>query len=156
MRLTLVVIRPTGRSTRKVSKIPKPFGQKLLESCIGLRSGTRCSTILMRPFLDGLMAAAQIFPTIVLDRHIDAGRGDKIAIHWEGEPGDSRDISYAQLHLEVCRLANALKSRGVQKGDRIAVYLPMIPELAIAVPRLCTHWRCSLGHFCGVFSRLNS
>lgn len=68
-----------------------------------------------------------------LDRHIDAGRGDKIAIHWEGEPGDSRDISYSQLHLEVCRLANALKSRGVQKGDRIAVYLPMIPELAIAV-----------------------
>ena len=68
-----------------------------------------------------------------LDRHIDAGRGDKIAIHWEGEPGDSRDISYAQLHLEVCRLANALKSRGVQKGDRIAVYLPMIPELAVTV-----------------------
>jgi acetyl-CoA synthetase len=68
-----------------------------------------------------------------LDRHIDAGRGDKIAIHWEGEPGDSRDISYAQLHLEVCRFANALKSRGVQKGDRIAIYLPMIPELAIAV-----------------------
>ena len=68
-----------------------------------------------------------------LDRHIDAGRGDKIAIHWEGEPGDSRDISYSQLHLEVCRLANALKSRGVQKGDRIAIYLPMIPELAIAV-----------------------
>ena len=68
-----------------------------------------------------------------LDRHIDAGRGDKIAIHWEGEPGDSRDISYAQLHREVCRLANALKSRGVQKGDRIAVYLPMIPELAFAV-----------------------
>lgn len=68
-----------------------------------------------------------------LDRHIDEGRSDKIAIHWEGEPGDSRDISYAQLHLEVCRLANALKSRGVQKGDRIAVYLPMIPELAIAV-----------------------
>ena len=68
-----------------------------------------------------------------LDRHIDEGRGEKIAIHWEGEPGDSRDISYSQLHLEVCRLANALKSRGVQKGDRIAVYLPMIPELAIAI-----------------------
>ena len=68
-----------------------------------------------------------------LDRHIDAGLGDKIAIHWEGEPGDSRDITYTQLHLEVCRLANALKARGVQKGDRIAVYLPMIPELAISV-----------------------
>jgi acetyl-CoA synthetase len=68
-----------------------------------------------------------------LDRHIDEGRGDKIAIHWEGEPGDTRDISYAQLHEEVCRFANALKSRGVQKGDRIAIYLPMIPELAVSV-----------------------
>ncbi|MCK5884957.1 MAG: AMP-binding protein, partial [Alcanivorax sp.] len=68
-----------------------------------------------------------------LDRHIDEGRGDKIAIHWEGEPGDTRDISYAQLHEEVCRLANALKGRGVKKGDRIAIYLPMIPELAVSV-----------------------
>jgi len=68
-----------------------------------------------------------------LDRHLDEGRGDKIAIHWEGEPGDSRDISYKQLHLEVCRFANALKARGVQKGDRIAIYLPMIPELAISL-----------------------
>ena len=68
-----------------------------------------------------------------LDRHIDEGIGDKIAIHWEGEPGDSRDLSYKQLHLEVCRLANVLKARGVCKGERIAIYLPMVPELAIAV-----------------------
>lgn len=68
-----------------------------------------------------------------LDRHINEGRGEKIAIYWEGEPGDAREISYRQLHLEVCRFANVLKARGVQKGDRIAVYLPMIPELAIAV-----------------------
>jgi len=68
-----------------------------------------------------------------LDRHIEAGRGDKIAIHWEGEPGDARDITYKQMHLEVCRFANAMKARGVKKGDRVAVYLPMIPELAIAV-----------------------
>lgn len=68
-----------------------------------------------------------------LDRHIIEGRGDKIAIHWEGEPGDTRAISYAQLHKEVCHLANALKAQGVQKGDRIAIYLPMIPELAISV-----------------------
>ncbi len=68
-----------------------------------------------------------------LDRHINEGRGDRIAFHWEGEPGDTRDISYQQLHLEVCRFANALKARGVQKGDRIAIYLPMVPELAISV-----------------------
>jgi acetyl-CoA synthetase len=68
-----------------------------------------------------------------LDRHIAEGKGDKIAIHWEGEPGDTRDISYVQMHKEVCRLANGLKAKGVQKGDRIAIYLPMIPELAIAV-----------------------
>ena len=68
-----------------------------------------------------------------LDRHIEEGRGDKIAIHWEGEPGDKRDISYSQLHKEVCRFANALKAKGVQKGDRIAIYLPMIPELVTSV-----------------------
>ena len=68
-----------------------------------------------------------------LDRHILEGRGDKVALHWEGEPGDTRAITYARLQEEVCRLANALKARGVQKGDRIAVYLPMIPELAISV-----------------------
>jgi len=68
-----------------------------------------------------------------LDRHIERGDGEKIAIHWEGEPGDKRTISYSQLHEEVCRFANALKDKGIKKGDRVAVYLPMIPELAIAV-----------------------
>lgn len=68
-----------------------------------------------------------------LDRHVEEGRGDKVAIHWEGEPGDSRDITYRQLLVEVSRLANAIKARGLKKGDRVAVYLPMVPELAIAV-----------------------
>jgi acetyl-CoA synthetase len=68
-----------------------------------------------------------------LDRHVAEGRGEKIAIHWEGEPGDARDISYAQLLREVCRFANALKAKGIEKGDRIAIYLPMVPELAVAV-----------------------
>lgn len=68
-----------------------------------------------------------------LDRHIEAGRGDKIAIHWEGEPGDARDITYSQLLVEVSRLANGLKARGLKKGDRVAIYLPMVPELAIAL-----------------------
>ncbi|MGC6423363.1 MAG: acetate--CoA ligase [Lentimonas sp.] len=68
-----------------------------------------------------------------LDRHVAEGRGNKVAIHWEGEPGDSKDITYAQLLLEVSRFANVLKARGLEKGDRVAIYLPMIPELAIAV-----------------------
>lgn len=68
-----------------------------------------------------------------LDRHIKRGKGNKIAIRWEGEPGDSRDISYASLHKEVCRLGNALKALGLEKGDRVAIYLPMVPELVISV-----------------------
>ena len=63
-----------------------------------------------------------------LDRHLEEN-GDRIAYHWVGEPGDSRSISYQELHAEVCKLANALKELGVAKGDRVAIYLPMIPEL---------------------------
>ena len=68
-----------------------------------------------------------------LDRHVEAGRGDKVAYHWEGEPGDTRTITYADLLAEVQKFANALKSLGVQKGDRVAVYMPMIPELPVAM-----------------------
>ncbi len=68
-----------------------------------------------------------------LDRHVEAGGGDKIAYHWEGEPGDRRTITYAQLLEEVNRLANALKALGVRRGDRVAIYLGMIPELPVAM-----------------------
>ncbi|MBA3619513.1 MAG: acetate--CoA ligase [Acidothermales bacterium] len=68
-----------------------------------------------------------------VDRHVDAGKGDKVAIHWEGEPGDTRTLTYAELHSEVCKTANALTELGVNKGDRVAIYMPMIPETAIAM-----------------------
>lgn len=68
-----------------------------------------------------------------LDRHVNAGKGDKVAFHWEGEPGDSKSLTYSELLESVCLFANVLKSFGVQKGDRIALYLPMIPELVVAV-----------------------
>ncbi len=68
-----------------------------------------------------------------LDRHVEAGRGDKVAIHWEGEPGDTRTITYRDLLDEVKKFANVLKGLGVQKGDRINIYLPMIPEAAVAM-----------------------
>ncbi|HET7278578.1 MAG TPA: acetate--CoA ligase [Dermatophilaceae bacterium] len=68
-----------------------------------------------------------------VDRHIQAGRGDRVAIHFEGEPGDSRSITYADLYRDVQKAANALEALGVKKGDRVAIYLPMIPEAVIAM-----------------------
>ncbi|WP_110590490.1 acetate--CoA ligase [Microbacterium suaedae] len=74
-----------------------------------------------------------------LDRHVEAGNGDRVAIHFEGEPGDSRSVTYAELTQEVKRVANVLKGFGVGQGDRVAIYLPMIPEAIaslLAVARL--------------------
>ncbi|MFQ5889089.1 MAG: acetate--CoA ligase [Gemmatimonadota bacterium] len=68
-----------------------------------------------------------------LDRHLDGWRANKAALIWEGEPGDRRVYTYRQLHREVCRCANALKGLGVKRGDRVAIYLPMIPEAAISM-----------------------
>jgi acetyl-CoA synthetase len=68
-----------------------------------------------------------------LDRHVEAGGGSKVAFHWEGEPGDTRTITYADLLEDVCRLANGLRSLGVRKGDRVNIYLGMVPELPIAM-----------------------
>ncbi|MDB9425284.1 acetate--CoA ligase [Microcystis aeruginosa CS-564/01] len=68
-----------------------------------------------------------------IDRHLTTWRRNKAAIIWEGEPGDSRTITYEQLHREVCQFANALKKLGVKKGDVVGIYMPMIPEAAIAM-----------------------
>jgi acetyl-CoA synthetase len=68
-----------------------------------------------------------------LDRHVEAGQGQKVAYHWEGEPGDHRTVTYADLLNEVQRFANVLKDLGVGKGDRVAIYMPMIPELPVAM-----------------------
>ncbi|MFW6597779.1 acetate--CoA ligase [Propionibacteriaceae bacterium Y2011] len=68
-----------------------------------------------------------------LDRHVEAGNGDKVAFHFVGEPGDTRDITYAELTKEVCQAANALTDLGVEAGDRVAIYLPMIPEAVVAM-----------------------
>ncbi|MGY2127096.1 acetate--CoA ligase [Blastococcus sp. SYSU DS0617] len=68
-----------------------------------------------------------------VDRHVEAGHGEQVAYHWEGEPGDTRTITYAQLKDEVSSAANALTELGVQAGDRVAIYLPMIPEAVISM-----------------------
>jgi acetyl-CoA synthetase len=68
-----------------------------------------------------------------LDRHVEAGRGDKVALYWEGEPGDTRAITYAELHRLVCRFTNVLKSLGLKPGDRSIIYMPMVPEAVVAM-----------------------
>jgi acetyl-CoA synthetase len=82
-----------------------------------------------RWFADGkLNASAQC-----LDRHVEAGNGERVAFHWRGEEGEERDVTYADLHRDVQRFANALKDLGVQKGDVVGIYLPMIPEVVVAM-----------------------
>jgi acetyl-CoA synthetase len=88
------------------------------------------------PFAKWFVGAKTNVSYNCLDRHLEgehAWRRNKAAIIWEGEPGDTRTLSYGELHREVCKFANVLKSLGVAKGDRVALYMPMVPELAIAM-----------------------
>ncbi len=85
------------------------------------------------PFARWFVGGTLNITTNCLDRHVNAGRGDRIAYFWEGEPGDTREITYAQLLDDVCRFANVLKGLGLQRGDRAAIYMPMIPELPVAM-----------------------
>ena len=80
-------------------------------------------------FVDGKLNAS----VNCLDRHVRSARRNKAALIWEGEPGDRRTLTYFDLHREVCQFANVLKSLGVTRGDRVAIYLPLVPELAIAM-----------------------
>ncbi len=82
-----------------------------------------------RWFADGTLNAAYN----AVDRHVEAGHGDRVAFYWEGEPGDSRTLTYADLQREVSRAANALTALGVGTGDRVALYMPLIPEAVIAM-----------------------
>jgi acetyl-CoA synthetase len=68
-----------------------------------------------------------------LDRHVEAGQGDKVAFHWRGEEGEERDLTYSDMLAEVQRFANALKDLGIEKGDVVGIYLPMVPEVAVAM-----------------------
>ncbi len=68
-----------------------------------------------------------------VDRHVEAGNGERVAFHWRGEEGEERDITYADLHRDVQRFANALKDRGIQAGDIVGIFLPMIPEVVVAM-----------------------
>ena len=89
-----------------------------------------------------------------LDRHLGTPIQDKLALIWEGEPGDTRQFTYAQLHREVCQFAGVLKSLGVSTGDVVSIYLPMVPELVIAM-LACAHRGRAFGDFWRFFQRGN-
>jgi len=80
-------------------------------------------------FVGGKLNAAEN----CLDRHVAAGKGERVAIHWVGEPGDTRSLTYAELLRDTCRFANALKARGIEAGDRVLIYMPMVPEAVVAM-----------------------
>ncbi|HGY5538109.1 MAG TPA: AMP-binding protein, partial [Prochlorococcus sp.] len=85
------------------------------------------------PFARWFEGGTTNLSTNCLDRHLNGPNADKTALIWEGEPGDVRRFTYKQLHAEVCRAANALKAIGINKGDLVALYMPMVPEAAIAM-----------------------
>ncbi|HLJ04552.1 MAG TPA: acetate--CoA ligase [Solirubrobacteraceae bacterium] len=80
-------------------------------------------------FKDGTMNASYN----CLDRHVEAGLGERVAFHWRGEEGEERDVTYSDLHRDVQKFANALKDMGIQKGDIVGIYLPMIPQVVVAM-----------------------
>ncbi len=85
------------------------------------------------PFVKWFVGARTNASYNCLDRHLQTGRKNKVAILWEGEPGDQRMLSYQELHRQVCRFANVLKGRGLKVGDKAIIYMPMIPELPVAM-----------------------
>ena len=122
----------TKASTPRPSAIPRRSGRGSPASSNGRAPGTRCSTGSRRTRSGS--SAARSTPASTASIATSRGpRRNKAALIWEGEPGDRRTLTYYDLYREVSQFANVLKSLGVKKGDRVAIYLPLIPELAIAM-----------------------
>ena len=119
------------RLRREARDAPEAFWARMAEE---LHWFKRWDTVLKwsEPHAEWFVGGTTNVSYNCLDRHLTTHRRNKAAIIWEGEPGEVRTLTYAQLHSEVCRFANVLKSLGVRTGDRVALYMPMIPELAIA------------------------
>jgi len=117
-------------------KSPERFWAKMAKENVSWFSPWKKVLDWKPPFAKWFVGAKTNVSYNCLDRHLEgdnAWRRNKAAIVWEGEPGDTRVITYAELHKEVCRFANVLKAKGIKKGDRVCLYMPMIPELAIAM-----------------------
>src|ERR1700693_172809 len=114
-------------------KNPEKFWAKLAKEELEWFSPWKTVLKWKEPFAQWFVGGKLNISSNCLDRHVKTWRKNKAAIIWEGEPGDSRTLTYQDLYREVCKFANVLKSIGIKKGDRVAIYMPMIPELAIAM-----------------------
>jgi acetyl-CoA synthetase len=121
------------RMLRESLDQPEAFWGRVARELPWIRPFERVLDWSKAPFAQWFVGGRLNASAVCLDRHVNSVRSGKRAIVFEGEPGDRRTLTYQQLHQEVCRFANALKARGIKKGDRVAIYLPMIPEVAIAM-----------------------
>src|SRR5919197_5614111 len=120
-------------SLRKdAAKDPEAFWARIAKDFVWVRPWTKVLEWDL-PFAKWFVGGQLNVSANCLDRHLAGPRRNKAAIVWEGEPGDSRVLTYQMLHREVCKFANVLKGQGIKPGDRVTIYMPMIPELAIAV-----------------------
>ena len=112
---------------------PNAYWAEQARTLTGTRRSRRCSTTRTRRSTSGSPTARSTSSYNCLDRHVEAGRGDRVAFHWAARRASSATITYAELLRDVQRLANALKALGVGKGDVVGIYLPMIPEVVVAM-----------------------
>ena len=110
----------------------KPFGAGWPASCIGSSPITKVLEW-NEPFAKWFVGGQTNASYNCLDAHLGTPTQNKAAIIWEGEPGEERTLTYQQLHREVCKFANVLQKLGIQQGDVVSIYMPMVPELAIAM-----------------------
>jgi len=121
------------RLHRESLEDPERFWGRIARELPWIRPFDRVLDWSRKPFASWFVGGQLNASAVCLDQHVAAGRGDRQALVWEGEPGDGATFTYAEILAHVCRFANALRSRGVKRGDRVAIYMPMIPELVFAV-----------------------
>ncbi|MBI3549930.1 MAG: acetate--CoA ligase [Elusimicrobia bacterium] len=118
--------------SRAAAKSPEKFWADRAKDLLWMKPWKK--TLVWKPPFAQWFVGGKINVSVnCLDRHLDGPRRNKAAIIWEGEPGDVRTLTYLQLHREVCRFANGLKALGVGSGDRVVIYMPLVPEAAVAM-----------------------
>jgi acetyl-CoA synthetase len=118
---------------RKARKNPEAYWSSQAKELLTWFAPWKKTLVWKLPFAQWFVGGKINVSTNCLDRHLTTWRRNKAAIIWEGEPGDRRTLTYQELHGDVCRFANALKKLGLSKGDRVGIYMPMIPEAAVAM-----------------------
>ncbi len=121
------------RILRESLENPDAFWTRVARELPWMKSFERVLDWSKAPFAQWFVGGSLNASVVCVDQHVNSPRSGKRAIVFEGEPGDRRTLTYTQLHIEVCRFANALKARGVKRGDRVAIYMPMIPEVVVAM-----------------------